>query len=132
MKIVHIVGAGRSGTTLLYKLLCLHPDVVYLNRYNKKLPNIPLFSFTNRMLKNHLFLKRKIWFREDGHAYFIPQSIARFVPTPIEGERFYKYCGLKLYQHEYSEPEIDYARKTFRKLIKKQVQIAGGKVFVTR
>jgi hypothetical protein len=26
-----LVGVPRSGTTLLYKLLCLHPDVAYIS-----------------------------------------------------------------------------------------------------
>jgi hypothetical protein len=133
MKIVHIVGAGRSGTTLLYKLLCLHPDIVYLSRYNIVFPSIPYFSIINRILKKNLILKRKKWFEDDGNAYFLTQTfIDRLIPMPREGENFYNFCGLKLYGNEYSKQEIDNAQKKFRELIKKYVKMAGGKVFLTK
>jgi hypothetical protein len=38
---VFILGPHRSGTTLVYETLARHPDVGYLNRYNKKLPGWP-------------------------------------------------------------------------------------------
>ncbi|KHD05573.1 hypothetical protein PN36_04350 [Candidatus Thiomargarita nelsonii] len=133
MKIVHIVGAGRSGTTLLYKLLCLHPDIVYLSRYNIVFPSIPYFSLINRILKNNLILKRNKWFEDDGNAYFLAQTfIDRLIPMPREGENFYNFCGLKLYGNEYSKQEIDNAQKKFREIIKKYMKMAGGNVFLTK
>ena len=35
-----LIGAARSGTSLLYKGLCLHPDAAYFNNYLRRLPRI--------------------------------------------------------------------------------------------
>ena len=37
-----LIGAARSGTSLLYKGLCLHPDAAYFNNnYVRRLPRHP-------------------------------------------------------------------------------------------
>ncbi len=38
---IFILGPPRSGTSVLYKLLCTHPDVAFMHRGFKKLPRLP-------------------------------------------------------------------------------------------
>jgi hypothetical protein len=38
---IFILGPPRSGTSVLYKTLCTHPDVAYMHRGFKKLPQLP-------------------------------------------------------------------------------------------
>ncbi|MBV9253816.1 MAG: sulfotransferase, partial [Actinobacteria bacterium] len=33
-----LVGAPRSGTSLLYKALCLHPDAAYISNWVNRFP----------------------------------------------------------------------------------------------
>ena len=40
-RVAFLVGAGRSGTTLLYKLLCLHPQVAYISNYENRFRWVP-------------------------------------------------------------------------------------------
>jgi LPS sulfotransferase NodH len=41
---IFVLAPPRSGTSLLYKTLCAHPDVAYLSRGYKKYPDHPLFA----------------------------------------------------------------------------------------
>ena len=43
-----LVGVPRSGTTLLYKLLCLHPDAAYISNWMRTAPAVPALALANR------------------------------------------------------------------------------------
>ena len=45
---VFLIGAPRSGTSLLYKCLALHPDLGYISNYNERLPRWESVSLLNR------------------------------------------------------------------------------------
>lgn len=36
-----IVGAARSGTSLLYKVLCLHPQTAFISNWLARTPSMP-------------------------------------------------------------------------------------------
>ncbi|WP_200226341.1 sulfotransferase family protein [Rubrivivax gelatinosus] len=90
-----LVGAGRSGTTLLYKLLAAHPLVGYLNNYLTRLPRFDSVILGNRLLQDHYTLKRRAWFDDRGGAFLGGRRHrpGRWFPTPEECEPFYKRCG---------------------------------------
>jgi len=94
---VFICGAGRSGTTLLYRLLCMNEQVGFVSNYDAqflwtKLPNL----FFQHYPPN-VELRLKSWFDRDGNAYFADRPwIKKMVPTPKEGEGLYTHCGLSL------------------------------------
>ena len=46
---VFLIGAPRSGTSLLYKCLALHPDLTYISNYNERLPRWESVSLLNRI-----------------------------------------------------------------------------------
>lgn len=43
-----IVGCGRSGTTLLYQILCGHPDLAWFSTYTSRWPNLPQLAALSR------------------------------------------------------------------------------------
>lgn len=93
---VFLLGPGRSGTTLLYKLLAAMPGVAYLSNYNARLPWAPLLSALGRPIQGSFQLKRFAWFQDEGGAYFNAgrQWYRRLIPTPVEGEAVYRACGV--------------------------------------
>jgi hypothetical protein len=64
-----IVGCGRSGTTIVYKLLCEHPDLAWFSNYAERWPALPQLEALTRL-------------RDIGT---IRRSPSRFVPQPVEG-----------------------------------------------
>jgi len=72
-KPIFIIGSGRSGTTLLYRLLCGHPDIAWFSGITDILPRFPQLSILSRFLKGKI--KRL------------------FGPSP-EAINIYKFCGI--------------------------------------
>jgi len=96
-----LLGAGRSGSTLLYKLLSLHPKVGYISSYNNSFPDVLPTGYFNRWLANRLQLKRQVWFEKSGNAHgFKRNIIKRLIPWPVEGESVYARTGIPLFEHE--------------------------------
>lgn len=91
-----LLGAGRGGTTLLYKLLSLHRDVAYLSNYEVRAPAWPWVGVAQRLVRDRHELKLRTWFREGGGAYFDGprRRLHALVPTPIEGEPVYAAAGI--------------------------------------
>ena len=98
---VFIIGAGRSGTTLLYKMLCLHSDIAWISNYCNKFPKYLFLSFINRI--NHLFKSKccSIWFSKNSNANVRHRNqLKRLFPAPVEGEIIYTLCGIPVFPDE--------------------------------
>lgn len=68
-----MVGCGRSGTTLLYELVCAHPDLAWFSNLTQRWPNLPHLAFFSRMypLTTRLGLSlRGLPRPAEGHAIF--------------------------------------------------------------
>lgn len=92
-----ILGAPRSGTSLLYRLLCQHPDVTYLNQYVRRVPGTPELSALNRLPRARKNWRAKTWFSTTGNAYVYGERrgwLQRGFPQPVEGEPFFNHWGL--------------------------------------
>jgi hypothetical protein len=91
-----LLGPGRSGTTLLYKLVSAMPDVGYLSNYNARFPRTPSWAVLGRLFDSAFGLKRFAWFQDEGGAYFNEGRtwLRRIVPTPVEAEPVYRACGV--------------------------------------
>jgi Sulfotransferase family len=93
-----ILGAPRSGTSLLYKALCLHPEVAYISNWMRRAPRTPALASLNRLAPRFPELRRRAWFGDDAaNAYVFehrrPLRI-RLFPMPVEGEPVFRRCGL--------------------------------------
>jgi Sulfotransferase family len=92
-----LIGAARSGTSLLYKGLCLHPDAAYFNNYLRRLPRHPAVSVTNHIARLTPERRRRVWFSGDSNAYVYAGARKlghRMYPMPVEGEPVYAACGI--------------------------------------
>ncbi|MCI0628871.1 MAG: sulfotransferase [Acidobacteria bacterium] len=94
---VFLLGPGRSGTTLLYKLLCLHPDAAFISNYDTHVVAQPFLNVASAITRLSSGVRRRAWFSAEGQAYLTKRPLLhRLVPMPVEGEVIYRACGLKL------------------------------------
>ena len=48
---IFIIGVGRSGTTILYNLLSIHPELCWFSRYSDMLPRNNYIALLHRTLE---------------------------------------------------------------------------------
>ena len=93
-----IVGAPRSGTSLLYKLLCLHPEAAWISNWNRRAPGVAAVAAVNRLVRRPSSRRRAVWFGSDvanAYVYGRRRSLwERLYPMPVEGEPLYEHCGI--------------------------------------
>jgi len=95
---VFILGPARSGTTLLYKGLCLHPDVAFISNWNARFPRLPAVAGLNRVARRLPSRSRRSWFGRGSNAYVYGTSrrlLDRAFPSPVEGEPVYTAAGVE-------------------------------------
>ena len=128
-----LLGAGRSGTTLLYKILSMHRSVAYISNYVQKLPMLPALAVGNRLLHRLPAAKRRAWFMEEGGAYSNGKRVRAhaLMPTPFEGETLYSHCGVPLIPASDALPTRDSTIK-LRKAFSIMRRCAGGATIMTK
>ena len=93
-----ILGAPRSGTSLVYKLLCLHPDAAWLSNYVRRAPSLGWLAALNRLAPLRPERRRAVWFGAggaDAYVYGRARSAAeRAFPQPVEGEPVFAHHGI--------------------------------------
>jgi len=93
-----LVGAPRSGTSLVYRALCLHPGVAYISNWLRRFPRLRVLSAGNRVSRSLPSLQLKYWFGADSsnaYRYGTRRGLAeRAFPAPVEGGPVYEDCGL--------------------------------------
>ena len=109
-RVVFLIGAGRSGTTLLYKMLSIHQSVSYLSNYHKRYPNWPSLAYLQYILNRFPAYKRQSWFKDQGNAYFNERRkwLHSIAPTPSEAESVYTSCDIPLTPPDdyYLQPQV--------------------------
>jgi hypothetical protein len=91
-----VVGPARSGTSLLYKTLCLHPDVSYISNWVAR-SGWSWLAILDRLPRLFPGETTKLWFGEDSNAYRYGRRrpmLERVFPTPVEGEPVYGRAGI--------------------------------------
>ena len=94
---VFILGPARSGTTLLYKGLCLHPEIAFISNWSARFPGLSAVAALNRVPRRLPTGARQIWFGRGSNAYVYGtprRLIDRMFPTPVEGEPVYTQAGV--------------------------------------
>ena len=126
-----IVGAARSGTSLLYKALCLHPESAYFNNWMRRMPGAPPLSVSNRVARHTPRARRRVWFGADSNAYVYARSRSlreRLYPMPVEGESVFVRCG---FGDGSTVPEARQVR-ALRRAVAGAVSWGGGTHFINK
>lgn len=122
---IFVIGSGRSGTTILYNILCTHPDLTFFTKLSNKFPDNPWLSVINRLYKFPLigsFLKKSI----------LTKTFAGSIFSPSEGEDIYRHCGfrdnIKMTANDINKVNSE----MFKTIVKDHLKYAGKKRFVTK
>lgn len=127
-----LLGPARSGTSLVYRTLCLHPEVAFVSNYVRRLPRLPEVAVFDRLARRMPELQRHAWFGDGSNAYVYGarRSLGRrLFPAPVEGEPLYSACGIGPSGAEPADP--DQAQRLRRSLGRVQ-RADGGKVLVAK
>jgi hypothetical protein len=119
---VFLVGAPRSGTSLVYKTLCLHPGASYVSNWVRLFPSVPQLAVFNRAASRLPQLRRRVWFAGGDNAYVYGSRRPlweRAFPMPVEGEPLYARAGV--YEQANGAVSLDQLRRSFA-----AVRRAGG------
>ena len=123
-----ILGAPRSGTSWLYKLLCLHSGAAWVSNYVRRVPWAPGLAVLNRLAHSVPRRRANAWFPE-GEAYVYGQRrtlINRVIPAPVEGEPLFARAGAVAG----AGPAMDAA--ALRRALRTLVGASGGELFVSK
>ncbi len=115
--VVFVLGAGRSGTTLVYKMLCMHSELAWISNYLAHFPNRTELSLLHRITRMFPQLRSNAWFGSSGNAFLTGRnSLLKAVPTPVEGEQIYTQCNIPLFPEknwQISEAQVNSLRSVF-------------------
>ena len=131
---VFLVGAARSGTSLLYKCLCLHPDTAWISNWVRRFPGRPGLAVLNRVPGRFPELQRDVWFSGGGNAYVYGSRrrlAARLFPMPVEGEPVFHHSGIPA-PTAASPPPSGAELEALRAAVERITRAGGGRVFVNK
>jgi hypothetical protein len=131
---VFLVGPARSGTSLLYKILCLHDEASYISNWVARYPSHPRLARLNRLARSMPTRRRNVWFGSDSNAYVYGDQRSlgkRLFPMPVEGEPIYAACGIP--QDRELEPVglWEEGRALYRSVSSVRAS-SGGSVFINK
>ena len=124
-KPIFIVGSGRSGTTILYNLLSLHPELCWFSNLTDRWPGIPRLSVLHRLLDLPYIgtnLKKNILKRG-----------SKFRIRPAEaGNIFHSYCGFESGKKSTGDDFNKQTAKKFKKIAGAHLQMTGRKRIIIK
>jgi len=128
---VFLVGAPRSGTSLVYKALCLHPDASYISNWVRRAPKMPQLAVLNRAAAHLPALRLQTWFGGGDNAYVYGRRRPvwqRAFPMPVEGEPLYARAGVTEGANGHSRVDVERLRSSFTAVRR----AAGGSTLVNK
>lgn len=90
---VFLLGAPRSGTSLLYKAVCMHPQAAWISNWVRTYPAATALAAANRIPRRFPEMQRGVWFGVDSNAYVYGRRRSvweRAFPMPVEGEPIFE------------------------------------------
>ncbi|GAA1776142.1 sulfotransferase [Nostocoides vanveenii] len=128
-----VVGAPRSGTSLVYRALALHPQAAWVNNYQRRLPGVSALAALNRVAGRRADQRRRVWFGEDGdNAYRYNSRRAldeRLFPQPVEGEPLFEKCDVP---EAWEGGEITDRQRQLAPLLAATTRRSGGTVLISK
>ncbi|MCP4607893.1 MAG: sulfotransferase [Planctomycetes bacterium] len=125
-KPIFIIGAGRSGTTILYKLMSTHPDVCWFSGLTDRYPRFSQLAMIHRIL-DFPFIGRRLKLNIIKSARF------GLGLSPTEaGIIYHSYCG---FEHAKKTTEADINKEMeakFKKVIDQHLRWTGKKRFLSK
>lgn len=130
---VFLLGAPRSGTTLLYKCLCLHRDATWFSNYGRRLPDAPQVAVLSRAVRHFPNARRRAWFganASNAYVYSQPRRLQeRAFPMPVEGEPIFGACGIPELHGGVAAEDAPQRLSAF---VRSACQASGSPVFVNK
>jgi omega-hydroxy-beta-dihydromenaquinone-9 sulfotransferase len=89
---VMVVGCGRSGTTLVYQLLCCHEDLAWFSNLTERWPRVPVLAAASnafRIARHRRIHSRLIPIPSEGYPFWDLVALADGVPldSPVDPAR---------------------------------------------
>jgi hypothetical protein len=131
---VFLIGAARSGTSLLYKGLCLHPEAAWISNWVRRFPYLTPLAVLNRTSSLAPTIRRQVWFGTDSNAYVYGtkrQLWERIFPMPVEGESVYARSGVGPDAESTGDAASSQAT-VLRRQFDRIHRFAGGRVFINK
>ena len=130
---VFLVGAARSGTSLLFKVMSAHPDSAWTSNWVQRYPALPPLAALNRIAERLPDRRSRVWFGASGDAAYSygarRRTRDRIFPMPAEAETLYHRCGIpELDSEEADEASIERLRRAVRTV----TRWSGGSVFLNK
>jgi len=123
-KPIFIVGSGRSGTTVFYNLMSLHPEVSWFSNYSDRFLWFRLMPFFHRTIDLSVVGKRM-------KKNIIANRKRSLLPSEA-GRIYHDYCGFR-YDIKTTEenltPELEIR---FNKKIQQHIRLTGKKRFLNK
>lgn len=127
-----LLGAPRSGTSLLYKALCLHPRTAWFSNWVNRFPSVPQLAILNRAASKLPAQQRRVWFGGDSanaYVYGARRRLGdRLFPMPVEGEGVFRRCALSE-DGGWTEPD---SREALRTVFSSLERFGGGRPLVCK
>lgn len=127
---IFILGNIRSGTTILYNLLSLHPDVCWFSNHSDRLPWTFGLPLSHRLLDVPFFRRRQAAAIAENRRMF---KRGNFVPWPDEGDRIYHdYAGFGRTRDGVETNLTDEMERQLTAKIREHLDLAGKRRFLSK
>jgi len=131
-----LLGAARSGTSLIYKALCMHPQAAWISNWVRTYPAASVLAAANRIPRRFPEIQRRVWFGEDSNAYVYGRRrplLDRAFPMPVEGEPIFARLDAATDNHPTHAGTSEERRaRSLRRKIGSIRRFAGAPTFVSK
>ena len=122
---IFLLGSGRSGTTPLYHLMSVHPELCWFSNVSNRLPWLPFAPLVHRLVDVGAFgrsMKQHILQRRGGKKRL----------APVEAELIYDRAG---FRHDCRTTEDDYdpvVDEKIHRAVANHVRYSGKPRFISK
>jgi sulfotransferase family protein len=134
-----LVGPARSGTSLLYKVLCLHADAAFVSNWVARFPSVERLAVLNRLAGTFGKTRRRVWFGEESsnaYVYGRRRRVGeRLFPMPVEGEPVYAAAGIPEFAAQFTDlsgEPLERCARELRSAAERIRRASGGTVFINK